>query len=319
MSNTFDTSKEEPDGVLDSPTTLIVIWALLGVMFLLIPCCITEHRRKTWRARFRQCKWNVDVGEPEEPLWYRTAVERYERARAAERDQHERPFTSEQEEEIRQIFLLERIGNYTKTLEANDIRVKSEDELATANLEHPIDSQTTEPASSAIPTTFDVETGKKFSSSEESDDVGEEDDVLVGEFQSSDRYVTVTTGDDVREVSGGCAVCLCEYEVGDRICWASNDACPHVFHEDCLLNWLLAVGRKKQKRRRNHPEESTGDRVKDVTAFPMLCPCCRQQYVYENPTLSTDGESESSQGGGEDRSIMEVDSQASQEIRADNV
>jgi hypothetical protein len=45
------------------------------------------------------------------------------------------------------------------------------------------------------------------------------------------------------------------------------------------LNWFLASGRKEQKRRRRHPERSTGDPLKDVVTFPMLCPCCRQQYV----------------------------------------
>jgi len=47
-----------------------------------------------------------------------------------------------------------------------------------------------------------------------------------------------------------CAVCLAKYEIFDRVCWSSNSECSHVFHEDCMLKWLVALGRKRSKRKR---------------------------------------------------------------------
>jgi hypothetical protein len=82
-----------------------------------------------------------------------------------------------------------------------------------------------------------------------------------------------------RQVANGCAICLCEFESDDYVNWAANRECPHVFHSECILNWFLASGRREQKRRRQHPERSTGDPLKDVITFPTVCPCCRQQYV----------------------------------------
>jgi len=36
-----------------------------------------------------------------------------------------------------------------------------------------------------------------------------------------------------------CPICLEEYKVGDEIAWSKNDQCPHAFHLDCALDWLM--------------------------------------------------------------------------------
>jgi hypothetical protein len=35
-----------------------------------------------------------------------------------------------------------------------------------------------------------------------------------------------------------CEICLDDFSVGDEIAWSHNAACHHVFHQDCLLDWL---------------------------------------------------------------------------------
>ncbi|KAI2498377.1 hypothetical protein MHU86_16130 [Fragilaria crotonensis] len=61
------------------------------------------------------------------------------------------------------------------------------------------------------------------------------------------------SGIATRTVDGTCAVCLEMYACGEEVIWSSNPNCPHVYHEDCILAWL--VRRRKQ------------------------CPCCRQQFL----------------------------------------
>ena len=49
-----------------------------------------------------------------------------------------------------------------------------------------------------------------------------------------------------------CAICLNVYQEGDTICWSRNSECDHVFHHECIEEWLL-----------QHDD----------------CPCCRSVYL----------------------------------------
>jgi hypothetical protein len=49
-----------------------------------------------------------------------------------------------------------------------------------------------------------------------------------------------------------CAICLNAYEIGEEICWSKNSHCRHVFHHECIEEWLL-----------KHDN----------------CPCCREDYL----------------------------------------
>jgi len=35
-----------------------------------------------------------------------------------------------------------------------------------------------------------------------------------------------------------CSICLDHYEVEDTIAWGKHDECNHVFHEECISEWL---------------------------------------------------------------------------------
>jgi hypothetical protein len=78
-----------------------------------------------------------------------------------------------------------------------------------------------------------------------------------------------------------CAVCLTKYEVSNRVCWSSNSECSHVFHEDCMLHWLVVKGRKCSKRKRFIKNPSEGA----LLDFHMTCPCCRQDFISRNDIL----------------------------------
>lgn len=54
----------------------------------------------------------------------------------------------------------------------------------------------------------------------------------------------------------GCAICLADYSPHQTICESSNPACKHVFHEECMVNWLM-----------NHHQ----------------CPICQQLYIAQLP------------------------------------
>jgi hypothetical protein len=58
------------------------------------------------------------------------------------------------------------------------------------------------------------------------------------------------------KLSEGCTICLGTYEVGDMVVHSSNASCQHLFHESCIVSWLM-------------------------TRQSPLCPCCRQTFVHD--------------------------------------
>ena len=47
-----------------------------------------------------------------------------------------------------------------------------------------------------------------------------------------------------RCVDAHCAICIGEYEAGDRVVWSGLDECKHAFHDECILPWL-SKGKKR--------------------------------------------------------------------------
>ena len=35
-----------------------------------------------------------------------------------------------------------------------------------------------------------------------------------------------------------CCICLDQYKAGETVCWAVTEDCNHIFHHDCILQWL---------------------------------------------------------------------------------
>ena len=83
-------------------------------------------------------------------------------------------------------------------------------------------------------------------------------------------------GEKNRPCSIFCAICLGEYEPSERVSWSSNPSCTHVFHEDCVTNWLVSLGRTKSKQQRFAPEPT----VAQLFNYELECPCCRQEFLY---------------------------------------
>ncbi|KAL3902592.1 MAG: hypothetical protein SGILL_010772 [Bacillariaceae sp.] len=73
----------------------------------------------------------------------------------------------------------------------------------------------------------------------------------------NNKQSTPDTIETMRQVPNECSICLCEYTVGSDIVWSSNPQCDHVFHEECIEQWLM--------KQREGP----------------LCPCCRRDFVID--------------------------------------
>jgi hypothetical protein len=61
-----------------------------------------------------------------------------------------------------------------------------------------------------------------------------------------------------------CTICFNPYQEGDEICWSNNPNCSHMFHKDCIGEWLMRADE---------------------------CPCCRLNYM--QPRVADDEEGSS--------------------------
>ena len=121
-------------------------------------------------------------------------------------------------------------------------------------------------------------------------------DGIVAVESQSEETETVTTKDnqkqllmtEKRSVPIFCAICLSEYEKCDRVCWSSNKECSHVFHESCILQWLMTSGKKKSMNKyfTRHPSD-------EELLENAFCPCCRQDFICVNANSALHGSEES--------------------------
>jgi len=59
------------------------------------------------------------------------------------------------------------------------------------------------------------------------------------EIQSSCEMNTSTQPEEDSDVDMECSVCLEVFEAGDKLSWSRNLKCEHVFHQECLMPWLM--------------------------------------------------------------------------------
>lgn len=86
---------------------------------------------------------------------------------------------------------------------------------------------------------------------------GNKNDILVDTLQSIRSNLNITSDhSDKSPIYSPKTrpVCFSDYVKGDDIAWSKNEQCCHVFHTDCILEWLM-----------NHDE----------------CPMCRNTYMQE--------------------------------------
>jgi hypothetical protein len=60
-------------------------------------------------------------------------------------------------------------------------------------------------------------------------------------------------GEEEEEEMAGCAICLSQFKPQQLVCESNNASCQHIFHKDCIVDWLM-------KRHNN-------------------CPMCREVYL----------------------------------------
>jgi len=277
----------------------MVLWFCTMIVFLGFPFT-SKKRRKFCMRGIRERRWINDEEWDEES---QSHSQRERRQQQREENQRRFQTTRTQEDDIRQQYLSYLLERYTVELKESDIHEGEEGKCAD-------DTESSDEEKEQIKTDEDKQCDTTLTSTDRGShdtidtdeannaaadieaptpvrenraDSEDSDNLLATEFDN-DQMVSVpfsgqTASAGTRQVSNGCAICLCAFEAGEKITYSSNPDCCHVFHNDCIINWYNAVGRKTQRRRKkNNPNMTDEEALGLICDFPINCPCCRQPF-----------------------------------------
>ena len=85
--------------------------------------------------------------------------------------------------------------------------------------------------------------------------------------QSQHQSTPIVQLQEKRTAPKFCAICLASYEPHDKISWSSNEACTHVFHNECILIWLSTLGKKWSRSQ----QFSANPELKELLGYSLEC------------------------------------------------
>jgi len=80
------------------------------------------------------------------------------------------------------------------------------------------------------------------------------------------------------EMNGTCVICFEEFVKDDVIVWAEDPSCSHIYHKECMVQYLACNAHRNSKQRRlSSISTPTLAPIPDLTNNP--CPTCRRKII----------------------------------------
>jgi hypothetical protein len=121
-SNPFVTGcSDETNAEIRTETLWMILWVIALVIFLCLPFCTSDSRRKVCWRRIKERRW-ISFEEDEED-WYPASIRRQLEQRRQRMEEQQRRFqtTRTTHDEIREKHLLQCMENYTMVCSWNEM------------------------------------------------------------------------------------------------------------------------------------------------------------------------------------------------------
>merc|ERR1711865_406310 len=216
------------------------------------------------------------------------------------------------------LTLEDRVALYTKTFETNGNQLKLQPKHIVVHHKTgnntSVDNNDDATNDDAASTFVDVELGNNGDKKDDDKDDHDEDDFepsmhlslasarnLTQQLEeavlptsrdssSSSSSMTNTNRTTNPTISGTCVICFEQFENDDMIVWSEDPTCPHVYHQECMINFLASNAE------RNLTGRARRTNILDVTHNP--CPTCRKNYCPRRDHNADNGNDDA--GGGND-------------------
>jgi hypothetical protein len=287
MTSASDTTPSSDDS---GRILLFATWFVLAIIMLFFPCIFRQTTRRLWCRRIRQRRWNVDSHD----IYSEQFVRRYPIG------DPRHIVSNEEAEKMKKEYIVQELSQFTKVIETADVFKSSkvqgshqEEESSFSDANHLKDqgSDIEKGHNNEVSNSKSLVEGSDVEQDTEKGEFNDRDDSSPDDQDKEEQHnetLTVLrlpppgsptygkgdeensiTNTDLREAPGECSICLNEFKVGERVSWSPKQ-CLHAFHEDCIIEWLLTLGRNSDDRRHTHTIKCD---------YKMHCPVCRQEFI----------------------------------------
>lgn len=266
-----------------------MVWTLIwvGVLLLILVCPFLSNKRRRTLC-YKRCierHWNISNEEGDDDNMTFIPHERIVRKYPVGDPRHK--LTPEEAEEETKKYILNKLEPYSKVLSLDDFDCSNDIEGQTAHSFCTSSDQLSN--ESANNSSGDLSTMNKSKISDmtnvmlkvpppgvslkDYERAQKTNQVPDNEISMMSERVVSRKGEETRYQDNECSICLGNFSEGETVSWSALD-CEHIFHQDCLLNWLMTLGQKSIGNR-------NGNTIMQVhlCRYSMKCPNCRQDFI----------------------------------------
>jgi len=288
------------------PMFFTLIWIAIMLLIIICPFIATRERRRLCRRRITERTWNIEGVELPSILPHSRVIER-----SYPIGDPRRRFTIEDADNETKKFIHEKLAPFTKIIDKNDF-IENKDDIEMGEREQSLaknqsskDQTTDENAKSPITPTYANDVVDQESILENKDDLVSTENESGEENPSVENHNDVTGKHGIIKLPGPgiplqslgdcssctnsalndverrcssteCSICLTAFSVGDEVSWSALD-CDHVFHQECIAEWLMTLGKKNNR----IAENSSNNTILQMRLcnYNMVCPVCRKDFI----------------------------------------